>query len=60
MTSQERARIGRELCGKPYVISSDEEAGEADTVYCGLHGGHAGFHVAMVWWFEDDAQSSTQ
>ncbi len=47
MTADDRVREPRQLCGARYEIASE------DRVYCGLHVGHVGMHIALFWWFED-------
>jgi hypothetical protein len=38
------------LCGRRFLLDeSDEDSG----IFCGLHLAHSGFHVAAVW-FEDN------
>jgi len=40
------ARAPGMLCAVPYAI---DDAGD-DVVACGLHRGHPGPHMAIVWW----------
>ena len=49
MSEPEQPREPRMMCARRYLINDDPD----DAVYCGLHMSHSGFHVAMLW-FEDN------
>jgi hypothetical protein len=46
-------REPRRLCGRRFALAADS-AGEADYVYCGLQYPHTGWHMAMVWFWDND------
>lgn len=58
MMQPNEPREPKKLCGRRFAIA-DRDSDEPDYVYCGLPYPHSGWHMAMVWFWDNDCTPQT-